>query len=42
MGKSQLTPDFVVPDQDGTPRRLAEFGGQPLVLFFYPRAATPG
>ncbi|HWG36569.1 MAG TPA: peroxiredoxin [Terriglobales bacterium] len=35
-------PDFAVPDQSGAVRRLAEFRGRPLVLFFYPRASTSG
>ncbi|MGH9394678.1 MAG: thioredoxin-dependent thiol peroxidase [Terriglobales bacterium] len=35
-------PEFVVPDQSGQMRSLAEFRGRPLVLFFYPRASTSG
>ena len=36
-------PDFELPDQDGTPRRLSEFLAQgPVVIFFYPAAMTTG
>ena len=34
--------DFTLPDQDGTPVTLSQFKGSPVVLFFYPRADTPG
>jgi peroxiredoxin Q/BCP len=35
-------PDFELPDQDGTPVRLADLRGQTVVLYFYPKADTPG
>ena len=35
-------PDFSLPDADGTTRTLADFAGGPLVLYFYPKADTPG
>jgi peroxiredoxin Q/BCP len=35
-------PDFALPDQNGEPVKLADLKGQTLVLFFYPRADTPG
>ena len=34
--------DFTLPDQNGTPVTLSQFRGSPVVLFFYPRADTPG
>ena len=35
--------DFTLPDQDGTPRTLSEFLRRgPVVLFWYPKAMTPG
>jgi thioredoxin-dependent peroxiredoxin len=35
--------DFELPDQTGTPRRLSTLlAGGPVVLFFYPKAMTPG
>jgi peroxiredoxin Q/BCP len=35
-------PDFTLPDQDGTPVTLSDLRGSPVVLYFYPKAATPG
>src|SRR3954447_19640522 len=34
--------DFTLPDQDGNPVSLSDFKGKTVVLFFYPRADTPG
>ena len=35
-------PDFELPDQDGNPVRLSGFRGYTVVLYFYPKADTPG
>jgi len=35
-------PDFRLPDVSGRERSLAEFRGKWLVLYFFPRADTPG
>src|ERR1700750_1331612 len=35
-------PDFELPDQDGQPVKLSDLRGQTVVLYFYPRADTPG
>ena len=36
-------PDFELPDQDGTPRKLSDLLAKgPVVLFFYPAAMTAG
>lgn len=35
-------PDVSAPDQDGTPRRLRDYAGRKLVVYFYPKADTPG
>ena len=35
-------PAFALPDQDGNEVSLAELKGQTVVLYFYPRADTPG
>lgn len=35
-------PDFAVQDETGTVRKLADFRGKTLVLWFYPKADTPG
>ncbi len=34
--------DFELQDQDGNAVQLSGFRGSPVVLFFYPRADTPG
>ncbi len=35
-------PEFTLPDQDGRPVSLGDFTGRPVVLYFYPKADTPG
>jgi peroxiredoxin Q/BCP len=35
-------PDFTLPDQHGTPVSLSALRGQTVVLYFYPKADTPG
>jgi peroxiredoxin Q/BCP len=35
-------PDFTLPNQDGEPTKLSAFRGQTVVLYFYPKADTPG
>lgn len=35
-------PDFTLQDQDGQPVKLSGFKGKRVVLFFYPKASTPG
>jgi thioredoxin-dependent peroxiredoxin len=35
-------PQFELPDQNGEPVRLSALKGQTVVLYFYPRADTPG
>jgi peroxiredoxin Q/BCP len=35
-------PSFTLPDQDGKPVSLADFAGQTVVVYFYPKADTPG
>jgi thioredoxin-dependent peroxiredoxin len=35
-------PDFTLPDQDGEPVSLSDYAGRTLVLYFYPKANTPG
>ena len=38
----EKAPDFTLPDQDGEPVTLSQFRGQKVVLYFYPKADTPG
>jgi peroxiredoxin Q/BCP len=35
-------PDFTLTDQDGNPVKLSSFKGKRVVVFFYPKASTPG
>lgn len=35
-------PDFSCADQDGNQHTLADYAGKKLILFFYPKASTPG
>lgn len=43
VDKGDLVPDFELPDQTGTTRRLSELlAGGPVVLFFYPAAMSRG
>ncbi|MGH2843487.1 MAG: thioredoxin-dependent thiol peroxidase, partial [Solirubrobacteraceae bacterium] len=35
-------PDFTLPDQEGGPVTLSDLRGKPVVLYFYPKANTPG
>ncbi|MFZ5909416.1 MAG: thioredoxin-dependent thiol peroxidase [Chloroflexota bacterium] len=35
-------PDFELPDETGALRRLSDFHGRPVVLYFYPKDDTPG
>jgi peroxiredoxin Q/BCP len=35
-------PDFTILDQDGVPVSLADFSGRTVILYFYPKADTPG
>jgi len=35
-------PDFELPNQDGEPTKLSDLRGKPVVLYFYPKADTPG
>ena len=43
MKPGDIAPDFSLPDQDGTDRKLSELlENGPVVLFFYPAAMTAG
>ena len=35
-------PDFSLPDESNVVRRLSDFRGRPVVLYFYPKDDTPG
>jgi peroxiredoxin Q/BCP len=38
----ETAPDFTLADQNGDEVTLSELRGRPVVLYFYPRADTPG
>ena len=38
----ETAPDFTLPNQDGEPVTLSSLRGGPVVLYFYPKADTPG
>jgi peroxiredoxin Q/BCP len=40
--EGQPAPDFELPDQSGQPVRLSSFRGRKVVVYFYPKANTPG
>jgi thioredoxin-dependent peroxiredoxin len=42
LTEGDQAPDFTLPDQGGNPVTLSDLRGQTLVLYFYPRADTPG
>ena len=37
-----LAPKFALKDQDGKIRKLSEYSGQRVVIYFFPKADTPG
>jgi thioredoxin-dependent peroxiredoxin len=37
-----VAPDFTLPDQHGNPVSLSSLRGKAVVLYFYPKADTPG
>src|SRR3954467_11852952 len=42
LERGQKAPAFTLPDQNGDPVKLSDLKGQTVVLYFYPRADTPG
>lgn len=42
IAEGEAAPDFTLPDQDGSEVTLSQLRGQAVVLYFYPRADTPG
>jgi peroxiredoxin Q/BCP len=42
IGPGDHAPDFALPDQDGREVKLSDFRGEPVVVYFYPKADTPG
>ena len=42
ISRGEPAPDFTLPDQDGEPVALHDLRGRRVVLYFYPKADTPG
>lgn len=42
LKKGDKAPNFSAVDQDGILHKLADYAGKKLVVFFYPKASTPG
>ena len=42
LKENDFAPAFSLSDQDGTLVRLDQFRGQSLILWWYPKADTPG
>jgi peroxiredoxin Q/BCP len=42
VAEGQEAPDFTLPDQDGNEVTLSQLRGRPVVLYFFPKADTPG
>ena len=42
LQEGKVAPAFELPDEQNRTVRLKDYRGHPLVLYFYPRADTPG
>jgi peroxiredoxin Q/BCP len=42
IDRGATAPDFELPDQDGSPVKLSDLRGGPVVVYFYPKAETSG
>ncbi|EQB2602302.1 thioredoxin-dependent thiol peroxidase [Aeromonas salmonicida] len=42
LSAGTLAPDFSLSDQDGNPVRLSDLHGKKVLIYFYPKAMTPG
>ena len=42
MELNDKVPDFTLPDEGGKTFSIKDYRGKPVVLFFYPKANTPG
>jgi len=42
MKINDKAPEFTLPDENGKEVSLQAFRGKTVILFFYPRASTPG
>ena len=42
LHEGDVAPDFSAPTDTGTPLQLSSLRGETVVLYFYPKDATPG
>lgn len=42
LAEGDPAPSFTLPDAAGNDVSLADFAGRPVIVYFYPRAMTPG
>lgn len=42
LNAGDMAPEFTLKDSTGEPVSLSDFRGKRVILFFYPKAATPG
>ena len=38
----EVAPDFILEDQDGKKHKLSDYKGKKVVLYYFPKADTPG
>lgn len=37
-----LAPNFLLNDQEGKPHKLSDYRGQRVIVYYFPKADTPG
>tara|TARA_X000001036_G_scaffold419613_1_gene439615 strand:+ start:293 stop:433 length:141 start_codon:yes stop_codon:yes gene_type:complete len=42
LQKGDIAPNFSLPNYDGKEVKLSDFKGQNIILWFFPKASTPG
>ena len=42
LNVNDVAPAFAIPNQDGTTTTLEQFQGKNVILWWYPKADTPG
>jgi len=42
LSEGEMLPDVTLTGADGAPLKLSDYRGKPLVVYFYPKADTPG
>ena len=42
LKEGNMAPEFALLDHKGKLRKLSDYRGHPVVVYFYPKASTPG